>query len=174
MSMRIRIRVVSMLILSALLLVILSTFSVGCKEKGKNSNEIHERNKDIEEIYVLNIYMDRYYLNKIDLINKEFSKADLANDTHKEQEYTFVCDLDDKRISDFILAVDDYKLLSWEEEYLPAGIIHDGHRWAIWIYFSDSTQQSMYGHNRYPETWNEMYLAFEELTGYVVLGAWVK
>jgi len=124
---------------------------------------------DIEVIVVRNYFFDNQYIDRIDLKNKEYWKAGPIKTSLSEVEYTFVCDLEDNKITDFLRAAQAYGFLSWEEEYLPEGIIYDGHQWGIVIHFSDSTEKGMYGDNSYPETWDEMYKAFKDLTGSVIL-----
>jgi len=133
----------------------------GCKK---------DKPPDIEVIDVRNYYFENQYMDRIDFINKEYWIAGPIQSSLSEVEYTFVCDLEDNKITDFLHAVHEYGFLSWEEEYLPEGIIYDGHRWGIVIHFSDSTEKSIYGDNRYPETWDEMSMAFEDLSGSIVFG----
>ena len=141
--------------------IILMILLSGCTKLNKN---------EIEVICVRNGYMQNYYEDKIDIKNKQYLRAGPLKGSETVEHYTFICDLEDDRIADFLSAVKDYGFLSWKEEYLPKGIIHDGHQWGIVIVFSDGTEKGIYGDNRYPDTWDEMSIAYEDLTGHIIFG----
>ena len=140
--------------------VMLSASITGCKEKEKN----------IDIIIVRNYYMSNYTEDKIDLTNKKYWTAGPINNSLDVEEYTFVCDLDEEKISDFLRAAKQNKFLSWEKEYILPGSYHDGHQWSINICFNDLTVQESYGDNDYPDAWDEMLKAFKELTDNYILG----
>jgi len=80
-------------------------------------------------------------------------------------------------IEEFINAVEKYGFLDWENEYENIRGLRDGHQWGIDITFIDGTKKEIKGSNNYPDTWNEMLIAFENLTGENVLytkSDWVK
>ena len=125
--------------------------------------------KDIEVIFVRNYFIENYYEDKIDFNNKQHWKAGPINRSQKVEDYIFVCDLEDEKITDFLNAIKEYELLSWEGEYRLTGEYHDGHQWSINIIFSDSTSTGAYGDNNYPETYDEIREALENLTGSIIL-----
>ena len=147
-----------------MIIIISSLLLSGCQ----SDKQKREKPWEIEVIYIENSYFGNRYIDKIDLVNKEHWIAGPITYS-QDEEYSFVCNLDDGKIASFLHDVEKYKFLLWEEEYSP-GIIHDGHVWSIEVCFSDNTEKVMRGHNQYPETWDEMSIAFEDLTGSIVFG----
>ena len=95
--------------------------------------------KDIEIIIIRNYIREVSYEDKIDLTNKQYWESGPLDRSEEVEKYNFVCDLDDKKITEFLLAAKEHEFLSWEEEYRPDQIICDGVQWKITIYFTDST-----------------------------------
>jgi len=62
-------------------------------------------------------------------------------------------------------------MLSWDEKYVLPQEVFSEYSWSIIINFSDSTEKRSHGaYDNYPDTWDDMYEAFFELTGDIVLG----
>lgn len=76
--------------------------------------------------------------------------------------------LDSKKIQQFLLASKKARFTHWRASYDNQSIM-DGHFWGITIVFSDSSEKQINGYSKYPRTWNQMYDAFEELTGQNIL-----
>jgi len=153
-------RIFTLFLIDVAIAIVLLSLLAGCQK---------ENLVDIEVIYVSHQLFENTYINKIDLVNKVYSST-LPINTSKNNGNEFVCDLDDDKIETFRRNVKEYDFLSWEGEYKWPGEYYDGHMWSITICFSDSTEKTVYGHMRYPETWNEMSDAFERLTDSYVLG----
>ena len=129
---------------------------------------------EIAEIYVYHSSFgvrDTEY--KIDFSGKqllEYMATDYAErDEMLENEgYTLVGSLDDEKIAAFFEDCDEYGFNDWEEDYSRQDIM-DGHQWGIFVTFADGSVKKVHGSNAYPETWNEMKTAFENLTDRNVL-----
>lgn len=85
-----------------------------------------------------------------------------------ECEPLFIKDLGNDEIQVFLRESARFGLTQWEERYVDPGIC-DGHQWGITIYFADGEKMESRGSNAYPETWDDMNAAFNELTGENVL-----
>lgn len=112
----------------------------------------------------------------IDIKNKQFWEFTSSyeenfterNPSLKNEGFTFVRSLDEDNIEAFILDSSRYGFTDWKGVYKDDHIF-DGHQWGITIIFSDATRKEVNGSNKYPETWNEMYDVFINLTGQDIL-----
>jgi len=160
-----------------LLFAILASIFSGCT-KTDEKEQFMTYQKKINEIYVyhseLGLHSPEY---KIDLKNKQFWEfvCDWSNkelrirDSSSENEgFTYVCDLDQEKIDDFIRKSSRYGFTLWDNSYYNNNI-EDGHQWGIIITYFDSSQYKITGSNEYPETWDKMLKAFEDLTGSDIL-----
>ncbi len=157
-------------------LLILICFT-SCQKNDQTSIGVDTDQKTIDAIYIYHeAFGQRYPEYKIDLINKKFWEFTsdgyenfTARDSSSDNEgFTFVCNLEDDKIETFILDSSRYGFTNWEKSYKNNNIV-DGHQWGITIMFSDSKKKEIIGSNKYPETWNDMYEAFENLTDKNVL-----
>lgn len=109
---------------------------------------------------------------KVDLKNKQLLEhiTERGNDsTYRDplaenEGYSLVTDFDGGKIAAFLQAAERYGFADWEESYIEYAVA-DGDVWRIEINFSDGTTKSISGNSAYPETWEEMSVALEELTG---------
>ena len=133
--------------------------------------------KPVDAIYVYHEgFGQRFPEYKIDLKNKEFWEFTsdvganyIARDpSSKNEGFTLICNLEDDNIETFIQDSSRYGFTTWNESYTNDSVV-DGHQWGITILFSDSTKKEITGSNKYPKTWNDMYDAFENLTGEDIL-----
>jgi len=149
-------------IILILLGVFLSTIAAGCRNT-ENS---------ITVIIIRNYYFENYSEHKVDFVKKEYLRAVSIHALDDVEEYTYKSELTDEKIAAFLLAVEKYGMLSWKEEYfLPKAIFSD-YSWSIIIHYSDSTEKRSLGaYENYPETWDDIYEAFFELTGDFVFNA---
>lgn len=109
---------------------------------------------------------------KIDFKNKEFTILvrngfiNMVNEVKRDSPIVKPLDMDS--IDDFLSTAQESGFENWEKSYNNYNV-DDGHQWGITISFSDGTEKEIKGSNAYPETWNEMYVAFETLTGENIL-----
>jgi len=143
-----------------LLGTILSIIVTGCRSTENG----------ITVIVVRNNYHGYYSEHKVDLVAKEYLRAVSIRAEDDVEEYTYKSELTDKKIAAFHRAVKKYGMLSWDEEYVsPTGSFHS-YSWTIIIHYSDSTEKRSFGaYDNYPDSWDDMYEAFFELTGDFVL-----
>ena len=71
--------------------------------------------------------------------------------------------LEDAKVHEFLMAAEEIGFLSWKDQYVPDPHITGGFQVWIRIVFSDSTEKKVYGFNAYPEKWDEMWDALNEL-----------
>ena len=134
--------------------------------------------KEIDEIYVRHSSFGMTEMEyKIDLKNVKVWKYTPENryemqqrdETAENEGYAFARDLDEKAIEVFARESARFSFTKWENSYVDEGV-EDGHQWTIIINFADGEIRGVYGSNKYPQTWDKMRVAFEELTGEDVLG----
>ena len=155
---------------------ILCLMVVGCQD--------HDQ-KEIDQVYIYHSGFGQITPEyKIDLKNKALwaYKSDLMEnyqERNRESEnegFTFVCNLESEKIEDFIEKSIRNGFTKWHGFYDNPNIC-DGHQWGIEITYADQTATEISGSNRYPNTWNKMRKAFEELTGEDILifdSNWLK
>jgi len=132
--------------------------------------------KDIDEIYIYHSAFEQKNLEyKIDFANRSFWKYTsyfnnyVQRDESLENEgFIFASDLDVEKVEQFMRDSAQYGLTLWESSYVNYNVL-DGHQWGMIITYADTTQSSVSGSNEYPETWDKMLKAFEDLTGENVL-----
>ena len=133
--------------------------------------------KDIDEIYIYHSALGQIFSEyKIDFTDESCWKYTtgiygryVRRDKSLENEgFTFVSDLDAEKIEQFLKDAARCGLTRWESSYINEGVF-DGHQWGMIITYADATQSSVSGSNKYPETWDKMLKAFENLTGENVL-----
>ncbi len=147
---------------------------IGCTQSNDQKGRTYQ--KEIDQIYVYHSELGhRVPEYKIDLKNKKFWKFAREegnfverNPSLENEGFTFVRDLSDEKIETFILESARYGLTNWDDSYVN-NHIKDGHNWGMTINFADSTEKKIYGSNKYPETWDDMYIALEHLTGENIL-----
>ena len=129
------------------------------------------KTQDVEMIIIRNYVREIYYEDRVDFLHMIYERAGPLSTSvlAKDNNYIFVCDLCEKKTTEFFRAVKKSRLLFWEDEYLPEHEIYDGLQWEIIIMFTDSTKKVIYGDNSYPDTWNKMAEAFEELTNHIII-----
>ena len=76
--------------------------------------------------------------------------------------------LEDESINAFLLTAQEKGFTEWEKFY-DNDVVDGGHQWGILVSFSDGTEKEIRGSNAYPETWNEICDAFQNLTGENIL-----
>ena len=134
--------------------------------------------KGIDTIRVSNYdYWTGFYEYKIDLKNKQLWEYTartavgpyIPRDESAENEgYTFVRDLEDGNIRAFLNSAARYGFAGWDTSYNNLNT-YDGYQWGITITFSDGSEKEMSGSNAYPDAWDKMRGAFENLTGENIL-----
>ena len=143
-------------ILSVLLVLIVCAGLSACQEPYQ---------KKIDEIYV---YRGNRFAPvptyKIDLKNQKFFEYLWS----ALPEYRFVRDLSAEKIEEFLRESARCEFTEWKERYTNINVA-DGHQWKIIVTFSDSSSITSEGGNKYPETWDGMYAALENLTGENIL-----
>ena len=72
-------------------------------------------------------------------------------------------DFSEEDLEQFLLALDEIKLLHWKESYVDHGVL-DGTSWSVKLYFHNSTFESS-GTNAYPKKWSQFCEILEKLTG---------
>ncbi len=115
---------------------------------------------------------------RIDLDGRSFSVFSPAMDGYDEyaprdpdaenEGFTPVSELSAEAVSKFRAQCEILNLTDWKEEYYNNDIC-DGHQWGMTIRFADGSERQIFGSNEYPDTWDDMREAFEELTGSDVL-----
>ena len=160
----------------SLLLLVCICFS-SCQKTYQTPKGVKTYQKPIDLIYVYHeAFGQRFPEYKVDIKNKQFwefisnsYENFVARDTTSKNEgFTFVCSLSEDKIETFILESSRNGFTNWKDTYENDNIL-DGHQWGIIIMFSDSTKKEISGSNQYPETWNKMFEAFENLTGENIL-----
>ena len=154
-------------LLFVLTLLLACTFA-GCRDNYQ---------KEIDSIYVSNsVFGQTAPEYKIDLKNRQLweyradggSGSMPRNESAKDEGFTFVRDLDTEKVATFIRESARAGFTRWEGSYVNEQVT-DGHQWSIRIMFADGTEKDISGSNAYPSTWDNMYTAFEALTGENVL-----
>jgi hypothetical protein len=130
-----------------------------------------EKKATMDIIYVCHYHIFKPYIEyKIDLKNKTFWTYSVAksgkprNETGKNEGYDLAGYLDSNKIAAFLSDAAKNRFDRWEKEYINPDI-DGGSQWSIAITFDDGSVKTINGSNQYPETWNEMNLAFKHLTG---------
>jgi hypothetical protein len=140
-------------------------FILGCGQLSKNA---------VNEIYVIHYWDETAF--KVDLESnlsyycvgeKPLSTYDGIGLLENE-DFPCVEELTDEKISAFLKNCDENGFWQWEELYIDERF-SGGHEWSILINYSDDSVKEIIGRNAYPETWNEMFTAFKDLTGQNVL-----
>ena len=133
--------------------------------------------KDIDVIYIehggFDMQTSEY---KIDLKEKKFYQyiskgfeTHIPRDKSAENEgFSFVSDLDEENIATFIRSSARYGFTKWKDKYDDPNV-EDGHQWGIRIVFADGTEKQVYGSNKYPQTYEKMADAFQQLTDTKIL-----
>jgi len=143
-----------------LLGVILSTIVIGCRS---TENSVH--------MIIVRNYNEGYYSEyKVDLVEKEYFQAVSIHASDDVEEYTYIDELTDEKIAAFLCEVEKYGMLSWDENYFYPKEMFSEYSWSIIIHYSDSTKKESHGaYGNFPESWDDMFDAFYELTGDFVL-----
>ena len=130
--------------------------------------------RDISNIYIYHCGGGSrpYEEYKIDFKNNKFTILYRGGYTGRidevKKDSPVVKSLSDSSIDEFFEAKKEYGFDNWENEYIN-NAFEDGHEWGIVIDYSDGNKKEIKGSNAYPETWDEMFVAFENLTGENVL-----
>ena len=136
--------------------------------------------KEIDVIYVYHSgFGQRTPEYKIDLKEKkfyEYSSEISANyvprdKNAKNEGFSFISDLDEENIANFIRSSARYGFTKWEDKYVNPHA-NDGHQWGVRIVFADKTEKQIYGSNKYPHTYKDMIGAFYDLTDTKIL--WIN
>ncbi|MDR1820965.1 MAG: hypothetical protein LBQ91_00865 [Oscillospiraceae bacterium] len=164
---------------AAMTLVFLLTLTFcACGNYHMNKDGTVEKNyqKDIDTIYVCPWSVFRHAADepayKIDLKNNAYLQIKTyASETKDEwgsedgdRGFQFVSRLEDSNIDVFFRESARLGLTKWRAEYNNYDVL-DGSSWYMKIVFSDGTVKEMSGVNAYPDTWDDMMGAFEDLVG---------
>ncbi|MDR1563368.1 MAG: hypothetical protein LBS74_00200 [Oscillospiraceae bacterium] len=152
-------------------------FFSACNGSNASRDKYGTYQKEIDIIYVAHSgFGQTLREHKIDLQNKQYfeytaeiGEGYVPRDASAENEgFTFLSNLEEDKIAAFIRSSARYGFTNWKEAYNNYNV-DDGDQWEIKILFADGTQKTITGSNAYPKTWNNMYKAFEDLTGENIL-----
>jgi len=155
------------LALVALLVVVL----VGCNfanAKGIDSIYVSYRDEVGRVFYEQKLDLKEQKLWKYSSSSYESNRIAASNPLAENEDFVFVCDLEENGIESFRREAERFGFAGWKEQYINPEIC-DGDQWDITILFSDGATKTIIGRNAYPSTWDKMYKAFEKLAGERIL-----